>query len=274
MSICNIRLRMAVLAVCAAVVLAASAQHSVAAGPDCKPGLPKPVMTDAEIASAQKRLAGLPVGDRIAFWADAFIGTPYDTDPLGKYVRTERVVCDAEVDCMYLVFRAAELATSDSPVAAEQRALELRFRTKGIVNEGRVTNYDERFEYAEDMITSGKWGSDVTAAVGGTKVIPGARGRDTITILPVDEISRPDSLARLRDGDIIYFVKDPAKRVVGEVIGHLGIIKVEGGVPMLVHASGSKSGPDRPGGGVVKKVLLGDYLSGTKFIGVQLTRFR
>jgi hypothetical protein len=256
------------------VFVCLSMNTSCVAGPDCKPGLPKAVMTDADIAAAQQRLASLPVGDRIAYWADAFIGTPYDTDPLGKYVRTERVVCDAEVDCMYLVFRAAELATSDSPQAAERRALELRFRTKGVVKDGRVTNYDERFEYAEDMIASGKWGSDITALVGRAKDIPGARGRDNITILPVGELARPESLARLRDGDIIYFVKDPAKRVVGEVIGHMGIIKVEDGVPMLVHASGTKSRPDRPGGGVVKKLPLASYLSDTKFIGVQLTRFK
>lgn len=252
-----------------AVILASSA---LAGGPDCEP-MPKPVMTEADVAVMQKKVAGLPAGERIAFWAEAFIGTPYDTDPLGVYVRTERVVCDTEVDCMYLVFRAAELATSDTPEGALERALELRFTTRGVVKDGRVVNYDERFAYAEDMIASGKWGRDVTAALGDTVSIPGSRGRETITVLPVSELAGPESLARLRDGDIVFFVKDPARRVVGEVIGHLGIIKVELGRPMLIHASGTKRRADRPGGGAVKKVPLPDYIGDTKFIGVQVTRF-
>ncbi len=265
-------LLMSVFAAAMAVRLAAF--PALAAGPDCKPGLPEPVMTDADIAAAQQSLAGLPVGKRIAFWADTFVGTPYDTDPLGKYVRSESVVCDSEIDCMYLVFRAVELATSDTPQGAIERALELRFSTRGVIKDGRVTNYDERFAYAEDMITSGKWGDDVTAELGKTLTIPGSRGHETVTVLPVSELARPECLAGLRDGDVVFFVKDPARRVVGEVIGHLGIIKVEDGGPMLMHASGTKQRADSPGGGEVRKVPLAGYIADTKFIGVQVARFR
>ncbi len=247
------------------------------AGADTKPLtsqlLTPATMTVAEIAKLQGELKLTPVGKRIAFWADAFVGTPYDTDPLGVYVSCKKVVCDIEVDCMYLVFRSAELAMSDTPLQAEVRALDLRFRTKGRVENGAVVNYEDRFEYGEDMVTSGKWGEDVSAKVGKIEKVAGSRGREYYDYVPKAVMLKPDALRNLKDGDIIYFVKDPSRRAVGEVVGHLGIIKVEAGAPMLIHASGSKKGKDKPGGGVVKKVDLSDYLKDTKFIGVIITRF-
>lgn len=229
--------------------------------------------TTKDIAKLQGELKLTPVGKRIAFWADAFVGTPYDTDPLGVYVSCKKVVCDIEVDCMYLAFRSAELATSETPLAAEVRALDLRFRTKGRVENGIVMNYEDRFEYGEDMVTSGKWGEDVSAKVGKTEKVAGSRGRDYYDYVPKAVMLKPEALKNLQDGDIIYFVKDPSRRAVGEVVGHLGVIKVENGKPMLIHASGSKKGKDRPGGGVVKKVDLLGYLTNMKFIGVIIARF-
>src|SRR5574340_1836155 len=38
-------------------------------------------MSDTEIAVFQKEIAGKPVGDRMALWAEKFVGTPYDPDP-------------------------------------------------------------------------------------------------------------------------------------------------------------------------------------------------
>ncbi len=70
-------------------------------------------MTADDILLAQARLAKLPLDKRIAYWAGRFIGTPYDTDPLGLYVRTNRIVADEKVDCMYLTFRSVELAQSE-----------------------------------------------------------------------------------------------------------------------------------------------------------------
>ena len=226
-----------------------------------------------EIAALQKQLKDQPVGKRIAFWAERFIGTPYDKDPLGAYVSCRKIVCDSEVDCMYLVFRAVELGTSNTPDEAKERALDLRFKTRGRVEGGLVMNYDDRFQYGEDMVYSGKWGKDITSSLGNTKQIPGSRGHETVTYLPKEELSKKEDYGRLRDGDIIFFIKDPAKRVVGEIVGHLGIVKVEGGVPMLIHASGTKKANGRPGGGVVKKVSLPGYLKDTGFIGVMVTRF-
>lgn len=247
--------------------------YSYSAEPLENRSVPKAGFVESRFERIQKEAAGLPAGERIAVIADAFVGTPYDTDPLGRYVRTEKIVCDSEIDCMYMVFRAVELATSDSLEGAEGRALELRFATKGVVEDGRVVNYGERYQYAEDMIASGKWGEDVTATLGRTEAVKGERGRDVITYIPARTLAAPDGLSRLMDGDIVFFVKDPERRVVGEVIGHLGIVKVEDGVPMLIHASGTKESKDRPGGGETKKVSLHTYLMDTKFIGGQVTRF-
>jgi len=260
---------------CFAFILASAAVSS-AAGPDtlgCASMNTFGEITTDRIPRMQRQLSYLPVGERIATWADSFLGTQYDVIPVGLYVETQRIVCDSKVDCMYLVFRATELGTTKTPEEARERALELRFITKGVVKDGKVVNYDERFQYAEDMIASGKWGSEITGELGETVTIPGSRGRDEITILPKDELLEPGNLVHMKDGDLIFFVKDPSKRVVGEVIGHLGVIKVDEGVVMLIHASGSKRTGSNPGGGKVKKVPLMDYVRDMGFIGAQLTRF-
>jgi hypothetical protein len=175
---------------------------------------------------------------------------------------------------MYLTFRAVELALSHTPEEAIQVALERRFHSKGILKEGHVVNYDDRFQYGEDMIESGKWGKEVTSSVGRTMKIKGSRGRDFVEVLSSDALMR--GMGGLKNGDLVFFVKKPEKREVGEIIGHMGIVEVieaEGsqhrkGV-FLIHASGTKRK-----GGAVKKVLLKEYLSKMVFIGVKITRFR
>ena len=230
-------------------------------------------LTHEEIQKYQSLLKGKPIGERIAFWAEKFIGVPYDTDPLGEYVSKATIVADDRVDCMYLTFRAAELALSHTHEEAIQIALEKRFHSKGILKEGWVINYDDRFEYGEDMIESGKWGREVTSEIGKMRRIEGSRGKDFVEILPSDELMK--GVRRLKSGDIIFFVKKPEKRKVGEIVGHIGIIKFEkrpnhprAGEAHLIHASGIKGKE-----GVVKKVLLKDYLSEMPFIGVRITRF-
>jgi hypothetical protein len=230
-------------------------------------------LTDEEIQKFQTLLKNNPLGERIAFWAEKFIGAPYDTDPLGEYVSKATIVADERVDCMYLTFRAVELAMSCSPAEAIQIALEKRFHSRGVLKEGRVMNYDDRFEYGEDMIESGKWGKEVTGGLGKIIKIKGSRGKDFVEILPPTELFR--GIKRLKNGDIIYFVKKTEKRIKGEIIGHIGIISVEKSQKgrgesevYLVHASGTKGK-----GGVVKKVSLMDYLSQMDFIGVKITRF-
>jgi hypothetical protein len=230
-------------------------------------------LSDEEVRRFQSQLADESTGQRIAFWAEKFLGVPYDKDPLGEYVARQIVVADERVDCMYLTFRAVELALSKTPEGAIQNALDKRFRSKGLLKDGKVVNYEDRFEYGEDMIDSGKWGREITADVGRLLRIPGSRGRDFVEILSVTALSQ--GMDRLKTGDLLFFIKKPEKRVVEEIVGHLGIVKVEEkrdnrlpGETYLIHASGAKGK-----GGEVKKVLLRDYLSRTVYIGARITRF-
>ena len=230
--------------------------------------------TDEEIQKFQSLLKDKPIGERIAFWAEKFIGVPYDTDPLGEYVSEATIVVDERVDCMYLTFRVVELALSYTPEEAIQIALDKRFHSKGVLKDGQVMNYDDRFEYGEDMIYSGKWGKDITSEVGRITKIKGSRGKDFVEILPPAELLK--GVKRLKSGDIVFFVKKPEKRQVGEIIGHIGIVRVEKsqkkegkGGAYLIHASGIKEK-----GGMVKKVLLKEYVSKMPFMGVNITRFQ
>jgi vacuolar-type H+-ATPase subunit E/Vma4 len=77
----------------------------------------------------------------------------------------------------------------------------------------------------------------------------------------------------LQDGDIVYWVKDPKKRVVEEIVAHLSIVRVKSGTPYLIHAAGSKSQWSTPNGGVVKELPFADYVRNMRFIGAFVTRF-
>jgi hypothetical protein len=218
------------------------------------------------IAGLQREVSGLSTGERIARWAEEFVGTPYDPDPRGLYVTEQAIVADRAVDCMYHTFRSVELGLSQTPREAAERALEMRFHTQGHLEADRVTNYEDRFQYAMDMIASGKWGSEVTATLGPTEHVPGSRGYPDVAMIPASRIR--SAKQRLRSGDIAFFVKDPSRRVVGEVIGHIGIIKREGDAVWLIHASGTKGR-----GGEVRKVLLSEYATSMPFVGMKVTRF-
>jgi len=222
-------------------------------------------LTDEEIQKFQSSLMNKPVGEKIAFWAEKFVGAPYDKDPMGEYVTRATILADERVDCMYLTFRAVELALSRTPEEAIQIALERRFHSKGILKDGKVVNYGDRFEYGEDMIFSGRWGREITSEAGKTMRIKGSRGKDFGEILPSKHLLK--GLRKLKSGDILFFVKKPEDRKVEEIIGHIGIVKVEREV-YLIHASGTKGK-----GGEVKKVLLKEYLLKMPFVGVTITRF-
>ena len=230
-------------------------------------------MTADEILLAQIRTAELPLGKRIVYWASRFIGTPYDPDPLGLYVRTNRIVADEKVDCMYHTFRSVELAQSETPREAIEKALSLRFLTRGTLVDGIVQNYNERFQYGEDMVYSGKWGKNVTVDLGEIKKIVGSRGQAEVDILPKSALMNRAMQAKLQDGDIIYWVKDPKKRVVEEIVAHLSIVHIKSGKPYLIHAAGDKDNGRKRGGGKVKEVLFSDYVRDMRFIGAFVTRF-
>ena len=223
-----------------------------------------------EIRKMQAGLQGKTTGEKIAFFAERFVGTPYDEDLQGEYVSKAAIVADERVDCMYLTFRSVELALSHTPEEAVRIALEKRFHSQGILQDGRVANYDDRFQYGEDMIQSGKWGREITSGIGRTIRIQGSRGRDFWEILPPEEIHQ--GIKKIRSGDIFFFFTRPEKRKVEEGVGHIGFVKVEktprGEKIYLIHASGSKNKS-----GAVKKVFLSDYISKMPFVGVKITRF-
>jgi len=225
---------------------------------------------DEEIRQKQGELQGKLVGERIAFWAERFVGAPYDQDPQGAYVSRDVIVADEKVDCMYLTFRAVELALSHTPEEAIQIALEKRFHSRGILQNGKVLNYDDRFEFGEDMIESGKWGREITSQIGRSVRIKGSRGKDSWAVLSSTELLR--SMEKIKSGDIIFFATRPEKRKADECIGHIGIVKSERHAKAqeiyLIHASGLKNK-----GGAVKKVLLKDYIDKMPFVGVKATRF-
>lgn len=224
------------------------------------------IISDDDIEKIQEDISYMPVGDRIALWAEIFIGTPYDPDPLGDYVTRRVIVADYAVDCMYLTFRSVELALSETPEEAIDLALTLRFHDRGIIKRGRVVNYGDRFEYAADMLHSGKWGNDITPILPGSTDMEGSRGISRVTFVPRDDI--PSTFGLLQSGDIVYFVKDPSTRVVGEIVGHIGILKREGGTLFLIHASGRKMF-----GGWVVKVPFDYYVRRMPFTGIMVGRF-
>ena len=181
-------------------------------------------------------------------------------------MRREVIVADERVDCMYHSFRSVELAVSNTPEQAVRAALDLRFQGAGVLSDGKVANYETRFKYAMDMLRSGKWGRDVTVELAGTMVVPGARGHGPVRFIPRDKIR--DATRKMRDGDIVYFIKHQSRRVVGEIVGHLGIIRREGGKVYLIHASGKKKQ-----GGEVRKLPLTDYAADMPFPGIAVGRF-
>ncbi|KOR32620.1 hypothetical protein TI05_06185 [Achromatium sp. WMS3] len=230
-------------------------------------------MNEAEIEFLQNKITNWPIGKRIAYWAARFIGTKYDPDPLGLYVRSNRIVTDEAVDCMYHTFRAVELAQSRTPHEAIQKALNLRFISRGELVNDKVTNYDQRFQYGEDMVYSGKWGQNITSRLGRVRRIKGSRGRSKVTILPKSTLKTRTFRNKLQDGDIVFWVKNPRKRVVGEIVAHLSIVHIKKGRPYIIHASGLKRSRRRAGGGVVKEVLFSRYVRKMSFIGAFITRF-
>ncbi|TAL24535.1 MAG: hypothetical protein EPN94_07075 [Nitrospirae bacterium] len=239
-------------------------------------------MSETEIASFQKEIADKPVGERIALWAEKFVGTPYDPDSMGEYVTKKAIVADDRVDCMYLSFRALELAASISPEQAINIALDKRFINKGSLDtKGNVLNYDDRFQYGEDMLESGKWGREVTGEIAEITEIAGSRGREKVKMVSKEDLlkslrsSKSSSSLNLRNGDFVFFIKAVEKRKVGEIVGHIGIVKIEyrrqnaeDREAYLIHAGGVKNK-----GGEVKKVRLYDYINSMPFIGVRVSRF-
>ena len=123
------------------------------------------------------------------------------------------------------------------------------------------------------MVFSGKWGRNVTNELGTIRTIAGTRGREQVDILSKQVLATRTLQKKLQDGDIIYWVKDPQKRAVDEIVGHLSIIHSKAGKLSVIHAAGSKDRQGTPGGGVVKEVPFSEYVRNMRFVGAFVTRF-
>ena len=136
-----------------------------------------------------------------------------------------------------------------------------------------VTNYENRFDYSEDMISSGKWGKSIYANEE-MSVMTGSRHyKRFYYVKSNDFINSKKMQQRVQSGDILFLFKFPEKRSKSqEAIGHLGILEVKNGEIYFIHASGNKRF-DLPQGKVVK-VKLTDYLAGKKdkWAGIYVTR--
>ncbi len=212
------------------------------------------------------------INDRIVEIAENFLGTPYDPDPLGTYVRQKVIIHDEKVDCLYLVFRVIELALSTNESHSIEIALEKRFKTKGIISNGVVINYEDRYKYAEDAIPTGKLGNDITLLISDKISVTFSSRVHRFEFIPKSEICKIEK--KLRNGDILFFVKHPKDRKVDEIIGHLGIVKIEGGKAFLIHASGYKvkNYKTTKNVGKVTKEPLCKYLMKSRFLGIKVTR--
>ncbi|MCB1183714.1 hypothetical protein KDM41_09780 [bacterium] len=230
----------------------------------------------------------LPTGARIAAWARRFAaadGVVYRFGPeAGGYVADGALVADHVQDCVSLLYRTTELARARDGRDAVAWALRTRFAGAPIDSvagaDGRV-DYDHpaHLDYSLDMIRSGHWGRDITAALTGARPDSAGSSRypaGSFTYVPGPDL-RGDELA---DGDIVWFVLAPdhpagakLRHEYGLVIGHIGIVVQGARGPELVHAA--RSGlSGRYEGGTVVTVPLAEYLDRVgKFGGVVVTRF-
>lgn len=243
-----------------------------------------PVAVEDSLLSAEQ---GLPAGVRMGLWARRFLAADgvrylFGPSPDG-YVAERALVRDHRQDCISLLYRCGELARARDHRDAVAVALGTRFAgadPESVVDaEGRV-DYENpsHLDFSLDMIRSGHWGREVTAAVGAA--VPDTVGTSRYpagSFAYVPKV-RLDAAA-LREGDVVWFVLDPgvasARKLrdqYGLVIGHVGLVIVEDGRPWLVHAAVSGLSGWYEGGTVVK-VPLTEYLGRVeKFAGVMVTR--
>ena len=226
---------------------------------------------------ATKVANGNGLGDKIVKYANSFIGTPYDRIPIGLYVQSRKLIIDDEIDCMYLVFRSVSLALADGD---DKKAIEIAcdkmFHDKCKLDKnGLVTNYENRFDYSEDMISSSKWGKSIYTNEE-MSTMEGSRMYDKLHYVKSQDFINSKKLQqRVQNGDILFLVKHLELRSpkTHAMIGHLGILEVgQDGEIYLIHASGVKR-YDVPQGKVVK-IKLTDYLQEkkAKWAGIYITR--
>ncbi|MFH1143623.1 MAG: hypothetical protein V1774_03680 [Candidatus Eisenbacteria bacterium] len=238
------------------------------------------------IDSLMAQYAELPLGEKIAAWADYFWqrGDAVYLFGLadGGYVREGRLVDDFRTDCVLFFYRVTELGRSSSALEAVQFAFGTRFYgaiLEDVVDaQGRV-DYDSpvHLDYSIDMVRSGIWGQEITSQLGDVVADQAGSTRyapQSISYLPKQNLDP----ARLMDGDIVYFISDEstaagrALRDAGAMVGHIGVIKIERGEPQLIHAA-ARGLDGLYVGGKVEKLPLQTYLARVEnFKGLLATR--
>lgn len=230
-------------------------------------------LPSAEIDSLMSLLQGRPVGERIAYWADAFYRDGraryvFGLDP-GGYVVDGRIVDDFATDCVLFLYRTTELGRSSSAHEAIQFAFGTRFFGASvdsvILPDGRVRyDHTSHLDYSEDILKSGIWGKDITSTIGPTLSDPGNDRFPAGSFFYVPKVRI--NYAALESGDIVFFVTDEtsakgmeSRSGKGVLIGHIGIIAREGDEPYLIHAAKTPL-TGYYEGGKVEKVPLRTYL--------------
>ena len=229
----------------------------------------------------------LPIGERIARWAELFLQRN-ETSYLfglkeGGYVAESLLVQDYKQDCVLFSYRCSELARAASPRDAVLRALDTRFaggRASRVVTASGAVDYndDAHLDYSLDIIRSGIWGRDVTEEIGvavrdsvGTNRYPAG----SFSYIP----TRSLRLERFADGDLLYFVFDEShprgkkmRQEYGLVIGHQGIARRRDRDVDVIHAAISDLAGEYDGNRVVR-IPLRTYLERVEsFKGVIVTR--
>ncbi len=246
------------------------------------------VVPSAQLDSLATAWTAAPLGDRVAAWARWFLARGdvrylYGRDP-GGYVAEGRLCQDFATDCVLFMCRTTELARSASAREAVQFAFGTRFYgaavERAVREDGRV-DFDDpaHLEYSEEMIQSGVWGADVTAACGAAlrdTVGSSHAPADTVRFLPTAGID----YAKLQNGDIVWFIGDETvsgaieQRREGTMIHHLGILARDGDRVMLIHPAARPLPRVYERTGLVE-VPLETYLSRvSRFKGILVTRLQ
>jgi hypothetical protein len=244
------------------------------------------VLPSADIDSLMIRFMPLSLGDRVAAWADYFWqrGDVIYRFGLasGGYASDGRLVDDFRTDCILFFYRVTELGRSSNALEAVQFAYGTRFygaSLQDVVGDDGRVDYDApaHLDYTIDILRSGIWGSDISASVG--RCVPDTQGSTryepgSVYYVPKAAVNH----AALRSGDIVFLLGDEQTetgkrlREAGALIGHVGIVRVENGVPHLIHPA-SKPLPGVYEGGKLVKVPLRTYLDRVEtFKGILVTR--
>jgi hypothetical protein len=228
-----------------------------------------------------------PVGERVARWAGLFASrqdNAYCFGPKqGGYVAESLLVQDHRFDCVLLFYRCTELARAASPRDAVIFALGTRFaggESARVVHPSGSVDYDDpsHLDYSEDFFATGIWGRDVTCEVG--DAVPDTLGTSRYPAgsrfyVPTSRIR----LDRLRDGDLLFFVLNEAhegarklRDQYGLLVGHQGIVDVDGGEVFVIHAAASDLQGVYAGNRVVRVPLLTYLRRLDRFKGIMAAR--